>query len=157
MVTMTSTPVHWKLVVDTHDPHAQADFWAAALHYAVEDHSPLIGRLLDVGAVPPEIVVDHHGRRAWRDAAAVRHPDEPYDPDSGVGLGRRVLFNRVPESEKKTSKNRLHIDLHGPAGQREAEVERLTALGAQVYRHVKEPAGEWVVMTDPEGNEFCVH
>ncbi|WP_394350665.1 VOC family protein [Thermobifida fusca] len=30
-------------------------------------------------------------------------------------------------------------------------------MGAQVYRHVKEASGEWVVMTDPEGNEFCVH
>ncbi|BFV60991.1 VOC family protein [Kitasatospora sp. CMC57] len=154
---MTSTPLHWKLVVDAHDPHAQADFWAAALHYQVEDHSPLIGRLLGAGAVPPELVTDHHGRAAWRDAAAVRHPDEPYDPESGTGLGRRLLFNRVPESERKTTKNRLHIDLHGPTGERDKEVERLTALGARTFRHVREPAGEWVVMTDPEGNEFCVH
>jgi predicted enzyme related to lactoylglutathione lyase len=35
-------------------------------------------------------------------------------------------------------------------------VERLTALGASVLRRVSEPAGAWVVMTDPEGNEFCV-
>ncbi|MFC5251113.1 MULTISPECIES: VOC family protein [Streptomyces] len=154
---MTSTPVHWKLVVDAHDPHAQADFWAAALHYEVEDHSALIAKLLDLGAIPSEILLDHHDRRAWRDAAAVRHPDDPYDAESGAGLGRRLLFNRVPPSEKKTGKNRLHIDLHGPAGQRDTEVERLRALGASTQRHVAEQGGEWVVMTDPEGNEFCVH
>ncbi|SOE10123.1 hypothetical protein SAMN06272775_1173 [Streptomyces sp. 2323.1] len=154
---MTPTPLHWKLVVDAHDPHAQADFWAEALHYEVEDHSALIGKLLGLGTIPPEILLDHHGRRAWRDAAAVRHPDDPYDTESGTGRGRRLLFNRVPQSEKKTAKNRLHLDLHGPAGERDTEVERLRALGARVEGQVKEPGAEWVVMTDPEGNEFCVH
>ncbi|MEV0281138.1 VOC family protein [Streptomyces sp. NPDC050610] len=156
---MTSTPLHWKLVIDAHDPHAQADFWAAALGYEVEDHSVLIAKLLGLGAVPPEILIDHHGRRAWRDAAAVRHPDDPYEAESGTGQGRRLLFNRVPlpEAKSKATKNRLHIDLHGPAGALETEVERLRALGAQTQRHVKEPFGEWMVMTDPEGNEYCVH
>jgi predicted enzyme related to lactoylglutathione lyase len=59
--------------------------------------------------------------------------------------------------EPKTVKNRLHIDVHAEPGQREAEVARLTDLGAAVQREVKEPGGEWVIMTDPEGNEFCVH
>ncbi|MEJ8633358.1 MULTISPECIES: VOC family protein [Streptomyces] len=153
---MTPTPMHWKLVVDADDPHAQADFWAAALHYTVEDHSVLIDKLLGLGAIPAEIVVDRHDRHGWRDAAAVRHPEDPHDPESGAGLGRRLLFNRVPQPEK-TAKNRLHIDLHGPAGERDSEVQRLRALGAQVQTHIKEPSGEWVVMTDPEGNEFCVH
>ncbi|MFI6282276.1 VOC family protein [Streptomyces sp. NPDC050988] len=148
-------PLHWKLVVDAADPHAQADFWAATLGYLVEDHSVLVERLLGFGAVPPEITVESHGRRAWRDAAAVRHPDDPYDKDSGTGLGRRLLFQRVPEP--KTVKNRLHIDVHTGDGQREAAVTRLTGLGAAVFREVKEQGGEWVVMTDPEGNEFCVH
>ena len=152
---MTADPIHWKLVIDANDPHGQADFWAAALHYTLEDHSGLIAGLLDAGAIPDALVVEHHDRRAWRDAAAVRHPDDPSDPNSGVGLGRRLLFNRVPEP--KSGKNRLHIDLHGPAGQRDSEVDRLGGLGATVVRHVAEPAGEWVVMADPEGNEFCVH
>ncbi|MEU7040795.1 VOC family protein [Streptomyces varsoviensis] len=154
---MTATPPHWKLIIDAHGPHAQADFWAAALGYEVEDHSVLITELLDLGAVPPGIVTDHHGRRAWRDAAAVRHPDDPYDAKSGVGAGRRILFNRVPPQEAKTAKNRLHIDLHGPAGELETEVRRHQTLGAEVQRHVKEPSGEWMIMTDPEGNEYCVH
>lgn len=63
-----------------------------------------------------------------------------------------VVFVPVPES--KTVKNRLHIDLR-PADQ-EAEVERLVNMGA---RHVDIGQGEevgWVVLADPEGNEFCV-
>ncbi|MGW2519491.1 VOC family protein [Streptomyces sp. NPDC001617] len=147
-------PVHWKLVIDAADPHAQADFWAAALGYEVEDNGALVRRLLEVGAVPREATVEFHGRPAFRDLIAVRHPEDPYDKDSGTGLGRRLLFQRVPEV--KTVKNRLHLDLHPGAGRRDGEVERLVGLGASVLRRVKEAAGEWVVMADPEGNEFCV-
>jgi hypothetical protein len=148
-------PVHWKLVVDCADPHAQADFWAAALHYEVEDNSALIERLLELGALPGAATVEFHGRPAFRDLVAVRHPEDPYDADSGTGLGRRLLFQRVPEA--KTVKNRLHMDLHPGEGRRAGEVERLTGLGASVLREVKEPSGAWVLMADPEGNEFCVH
>ncbi|WP_344319958.1 VOC family protein [Streptomyces macrosporus] len=137
----------WKLVIDCADPHRQADFWAAALGYEVEDNSVLIERLLGFGAVGEDILVEHHGRRAWRDAAAVRHPRDPVDPDSGTGLGRRLLFQRVPEP--KTVKNRLHIDVHAGAGRREETVARLQGLGASVIRRVREPSGEWTVMSDP--------
>ncbi|MEU3253722.1 VOC family protein [Streptomyces sp. NPDC006997] len=153
--TPPATPLHWKLVIDAADPHAQADFWAAALGYEVEDNSALIERLLGFDAVPAELTVESHGRRAWRDLIAVRHPDDPHDEESGTGLGRRLLFQRVPEP--KTGKNRLHLDLHPGAGRRADEVERLRGLGASVLREVKEAGGEWVVMQDPEGNEFCVH
>ncbi|MFF3616062.1 VOC family protein [Streptomyces sp. NPDC002580] len=149
------TPVHWKLVIDSADPHAQADFWSAALGYTVEDNSAFIERLLDLGALPAEATVDFHGRRAFRDLIAVRHPDDPFDEERGTGLGRRLLFQRVPEA--KTVKNRLHLDLHPGEGRRAGEVGRLTALGASVLREVKGAAGEWVVMADPEGNEYCVH
>ncbi|MET8857629.1 VOC family protein [Streptomyces sp. NPDC004579] len=148
-------PVHWKLVIDAADPHAQADFWSAALNYTVEDNSALIEQLLSLGALPADATVDFHGRPAFRDLIAVRHPEDPYDEERGTGLGRRLLFQRVPEP--KTQKNRLHLDLHPGEGLRADEVERLKSLGADVLREVKEPAGEWVVMTDPEGNEFCVH
>ncbi|MFF5026899.1 VOC family protein [Streptomyces collinus] len=155
MPTQTPEPLHWKLVVDAADPHAQADFWAAALRYEAEDNSALVERLLSLGALPEAATVDHHGRPAFRDLIAVRHPDDPVDPDSGTGLGRRLLFQRVPEA--KTVKNRLHLDLHPGAGRRADEVARLESLGARLLREVKEAGGEWVLMTDPEGNEFCVH
>ncbi|MFD7322104.1 VOC family protein [Streptomyces sp. NPDC059875] len=149
------TPLHWKLVIDAADPHAQAAFWAAALGYVEEDHNALIERLLGAGVVPPEATVAlPDGRRGWLDLAAVRHPDEPYEKESGTGLGRRILFQRVPE--KKTVKNRVHPDLHAAPGTQEAEVTRLESLGASVLRRVSEQGGTWVVMTDPEGNEFCV-
>ncbi|MGW0813356.1 VOC family protein [Streptomyces viridiviolaceus] len=156
---MTSTPgpapVHFKIVIDALDPHAQADFWAGTLHYEVEDNSELIGKLLGFGAVPADLTVESHGRLAWRDLIAVRHPDDPYQEESGTGLGRRLLFQRVPEA--KAGKNRLHLDLHPGEGRREEEVARLEGLGASVLRRVKELGGEWVLMADPEGNEFCVH
>ena len=47
--------------------------------------------------------------------------------------------------------------MHTAAGEREGEIERLEGLGASVLRQVQEPSGAWVVMADPEGNEFCVH
>ncbi|AOR32688.1 hypothetical protein BFF78_17910 [Streptomyces fodineus] len=155
MSTRTPAPLHWKLVIDAADPHAQADFWAAALHYTAEDNSALIERLLSLGALPGAATVEYHGRPAFRDLVAVRHPDDPYDPETGTGLGRRLLFQRVPEP--KTGKNRLHLDLHPGEGLRADEVTRLQALGARVLNEVKQPSGEWVVMADPEGNEFCVH
>jgi hypothetical protein len=60
--------------------------------------------------------------------------------------------------EDKTVKNRLHIDVAPPAnGDQAAEVRRLEALGARPA-DVGQDAGtaSWVVMADPEGNEFCV-
>jgi Glyoxalase-like domain len=63
-----------------------------------------------------------------------------------------LLFAPVPEG--KTVKNRLHLDFR-PDDQ-EAEVARLLALGA---RHADVGQGDdvtWVVLADPEGNEFCV-
>jgi hypothetical protein len=69
------------------------------------------------------------------------------EPDRLPGL----LFAPVPE--KKTVKNRLHLDFR-PDDQ-QAEIDRLLALGA---RHADVGQGEqpWVVLEDPEGNEFCV-
>ncbi|MEL5960752.1 VOC family protein [Streptomyces sp. CLV115] len=144
----------WKVVIDSTDPHAQAAFWGEALGHLVEDHSVLIERLLGFGAVPEDVTLIAHDRRAWRDLAGVRHPDDPYDKDSGAGLGRRLLFQRVPEA--KTVKNRLHLDVHAGPDRREAEVRRLVGLGATVLREVAEQGGTWTVLADPEGNEFCV-
>ena len=61
----------------------------------------------------------------------------------------------VPMPEAKTSKNRLHIDVNPVGCDQQQEVERLIGLGA---RRVDVGQGErsWVVLADPEGNEFCV-
>jgi predicted enzyme related to lactoylglutathione lyase len=61
-------------------------------------------------------------------------------------------FIRVPEP--KTAKNRMHVDL--VSSDREAEVERIVALGAMRAADVEEGGFRWTVLADPEGNEFCV-
>ncbi|MGZ8763503.1 MAG: VOC family protein [Acidimicrobiia bacterium] len=72
------------------------------------------------------------------------------DPD---GRGPRLLFQRV--SEAKTVKNRVHLDVR--AGDRWAvKVAELVAAGGTELRQVEESGQAWVVMADPEGNEFCV-
>jgi catechol 2,3-dioxygenase-like lactoylglutathione lyase family enzyme len=146
--------LEWKIVIDCADPQAQARFWAAALGYEVEDNAELITKLLSAGALPEAAVVQVDGRLAFRTLQAVRHPDEPVQEGTGIGLGRRVLFQQV--LEPKTVKNRLHLDLHAGPDRRDAEVARLQELGAAVQREVKEPGTHHIVMTDPEGNEFCV-
>ena len=144
----------WKLVIDSVDAPAIADFWAAALEYEVEDPGPLIERLLAAGQISEDAVAEHNGRRIFRGYAAVRHPDDPYDPVSGIGHGRRLLFQDVPE--RKSGKNRLHIDVHRGTGDLEELVTRLEGLGAvRVREYDKGPAGHWWLMRDPEGNEFC--
>ncbi|MGK5530503.1 VOC family protein [Streptomyces sp. URMC 129] len=145
----------WKLVIDTRDAPALADFWAAALEYEVEDNSALIERLLAAGQIGPDRIREHGGRATFRGFAAVRHPDDPYDEATGIGRGRRLLFQDVPEP--KTVKNRLHIDIHGERGTLEERVSRLEKLGAtRVEEHDQGPAGHWWIMLDPESNEFCV-
>ncbi|WP_106401737.1 VOC family protein [Actinocorallia populi] len=147
--------LNWKLVVDSADAPALADFWAAALGYEVEDPGPLIERLLAAGHLEAEAVAEHRGRRVFRGYAGIRHPDDPFDELSGVGHGRRLLFQNVPEP--KTVKNRLHLDVHSEPGGRDELVARLEGLGATRVREVDQgPAGHWWVMADPEGNEFCV-
>ncbi|MEV1330218.1 VOC family protein [Micromonospora costi] len=146
--------LNWKLVVDCADPIPLARFWAAALDYELEDNSVLVDRLVAAGAIGPETYVEVDGRRAFRQLAAVRHPDDPVDPASGTGLGRRLLFQAVPEP--KQGKNRLHIDVHAGPAHREVTVKRLTALGATVLREVDEHGSRHTTMADPEGNEFDV-
>ncbi|MFI1733486.1 VOC family protein [Streptomyces acidicola] len=149
------TALHWKLVIDTRDAQTLADFWAAALEYEVEDPTALIDHLLSTSDLPEAAVAEHNGHRVFRGYAAVRHPEDPYDPFTGIGKGRRLLFQDVPEP--KTVKNRLHVDIHaGPDGL-DKLVAHLEYLGATRLHEVdKGPAGHWWVMRDPEGNEFCV-
>ena len=67
-----------------------------------------------------------------------------------LGVGPELGFQRV--REPKVVKNRVHLDLH--VADRASEVVRLLALGASEERTYNDDA--WTVMTDPEGNEFCV-
>ena len=90
----------------------------------------------------------------WSEALGLElhGPDDEGDfwLEPGVGCPQ-ILFGRVPEV--KSVKDRIHLDLR-PDDQ-DAEVERLISLGA---RRIDIGQGDvtWVVMADPEGNEFCV-
>ncbi len=130
--------------IDCRDPERLAAFWAEVLQYRVAD--------------PPS----PHSSWAEASAAEASEPGEAwcaaFDPD---GRGPRFLFHRVPEP--KTVKNRLHLDVwvtergapDDPWPAMDAEVTRLASLGAVELR--RSPADErYVVMADPEGNEFCV-
>ena len=66
-----------------------------------------------------------------------------------------ILFQVVPEG--KSVKNRIHIDLAPHiSDDREAEIERLLAMGARRVDIGQSTAVTWEVLADPEGNEFCV-
>jgi hypothetical protein len=67
--------------------------------------------------------------------------------------GPGLVFVTVPET--KTLKNRLHIDLAPATDDQEAEVRRLESLGAR-RMDIGQGDARWVVLADPEGNEFCV-
>jgi hypothetical protein len=96
----------------------------------------------------------------WQEALGWRRTEEQPDevclePPAGSpqdGVAPDLLFLRVPE--EKALKNRLHLDLR-PRDQA-AEVARLERLGARRVEVGQGPDVSWVVLGDPEGNEFCV-
>jgi hypothetical protein len=137
-----------QLTFDCSDPHAQARFWAVAVGFEVDDHHDMIGGLIEAGQVPADSddVITVDGRRTWRQYASAS-PRDPADSN-------RLLFQQVPEP--KTAKNRLHVDIHTPEGEREAKVAELIALGATKLWDGSIGPSTWVTLADPEGNELCV-
>jgi hypothetical protein len=145
--------VSYQLVIDCTAPARLAEFWAEALHYRI--------------AAPPP------GYDSWDDFyRSIGVPDDELgigadrieDPN---GEGPQIWFQVVPE--KKSIKNRLHIDVHASGGRGspldarrtrvEAEADRLVALGATRLRAMAEEGLDHygVAMTDPEGNEFDIN
>ena len=91
----------------------------------------------------------------------VEDPDDPNEPGLEECLIRsrdghhRLLFLEVPEA--KRGKNRVHLDLRPREGSRDDELARLLELGATALADRRNPDGTgWVVLADPEGNEFCI-
>jgi catechol 2,3-dioxygenase-like lactoylglutathione lyase family enzyme len=116
-----------QVTFDCGDPAALAEFWATVLGY-------------------------------------VPQPPPPGFPTWDAALGPRIFFQRVPEG--KSAKNRVHLDVRAASGLEgdermaalEAEAARLAAMGAaQVERFEPGPMDSgFIVMRDPEGNEFCL-
>jgi hypothetical protein len=138
-----------QVVIDCADPARLAAFWAAALRY-VEQEPPT-----GFSTWPDFLRARGVPETEWNSANAVVDPDK---------RGPRIFFQRVPEP--KTVKNRVHLDLNvggapdAPLESRRervrAEVARLIGAGARELRSAEERGEFWVVMADPEGNEFCV-
>ncbi|MFG1624091.1 VOC family protein [Kribbella sp. NPDC049227] len=93
----------------------------------------------------------------WLQVLRVPRPDDdaPDDPYAAVVTDSMTLLFGQNDDEKVV-KNRVHLCLE-PDGPRDAEVEWLLTIGATIAGDHREPDGTgWVVMHDPEGNEFCV-
>ena len=142
----------WQLTIDANDPALLARFWGPALGYLPEP--------------PAEPRTTWHAHYRARLGGREAFDDRLFDPE---GSRPPIWFQQVPES--KAGKNRLHLDLY-PTGRDnalpqerrieivEAKVAELVATGATVQRREREDDPEdpvyYVVLQDPEGNEFCV-
>ncbi len=138
-----------QVTFDAGDPRSLSEFWAAALGYMLQtppgEHDSWESWLQAMG-IPEE---------SWNDASAIVDPD---------GAGPRVFFQRVPEG--KTAKNRVHLDINAGGGHDveypdridavDNHVDMLIDLGGTKIEAISRRGEYWVVMQDPEGNEFCV-
>jgi predicted enzyme related to lactoylglutathione lyase len=116
------------ITVDCKDAYALAQFWSALTGWPIDEEN-------EPG-----------------DTQCLIAPMLPEPLDAGMP---GMLFIQVPES--KTAKNRIHVDMVPTDRSRDEEVARLSALGASVIADHRTADGlGWVVMTDPEGNEFCI-
>jgi hypothetical protein len=122
-----------EIIIDSRDPASLARWWAEVLGYHVVHEAPEGW----VGIAP------------WE--AEDRRPSE--DAVRGAAQVPTIVFVPVPEA--KTVKNRVHLDIWAIDRTQSEEVERLTQHGA---RRVDIGQGKvsWVVLADPEGNEFCL-
>jgi hypothetical protein len=142
-----ATPI--QVVFDANDPARLAEFWGLALGYVIQP-APEGSESWDDWARAMEIPEEN-----WNDARALIDPD---------GVGPRLFFQRVPEG--KTAKNRVHLDVNAGGGHHverryqieavEAHVALLLDAGASFLDRFDREHEYWVVMQDPEGNEFCV-
>ncbi|MEU6769631.1 VOC family protein [Streptomyces sp. NPDC046853] len=107
------------------------------------------------------IVIDAHDlpalARFWAEALgwrilSEREREVVIGPEVNAPVG--ICF--MPVTDRKAVKNRLHLDLTAPAEDRDAEIERLLALGARRAEVGQSGEESWTVLADPEGNEFCV-
>jgi catechol 2,3-dioxygenase-like lactoylglutathione lyase family enzyme len=98
----------------------------------------------------------------WSQVLDMREdPDDPNEPGNeecliiSTGGDQQLLFIEVPEG--KQVKNRVHFDLRPTDRTRDEEIERVLGLGATQVADRRNPDGTgWVVLADPEGNEFCI-
>jgi hypothetical protein len=147
-----------QVTFDAHDPAGLSTFWRDVLGYV---HPAPPGVELPEGGDPlaawDELLERMGVPEAERNSSSALE-----DPDR---KGPRIFFQQVPED--KTAKNRVHLDVRSAPGLEgdermaalEAECERLVGLGGRrLKRFEPEPpmSKGFIVMADPEGNEFCL-
>jgi len=141
--------VPFQVTFDCSDPDALARFWADVLGYKVED--PPSGYASWQDFLKAKDVPESE----WHSASAIIDPD---------GKGSRIYFQKF--NNPKSTKNRVHLDVNTSGGPQtpteerkkkvEAEAQRLRRLGATRISVTDEDDEFWIVMADPEGNEFCL-
>jgi catechol 2,3-dioxygenase-like lactoylglutathione lyase family enzyme len=141
--------VRVQITFDTHDPDRIARFWADLLGYQIPPPPP------GFDSWPAFLAEQGVPESEWDSASAIEDPD---------GAGPRLFFQKVPE--EKVVKNRVHLDVNvgGPRGTPDEErranvaaaIDRAVAAGAAVVEERARFGDHWVVMQDPEGNEFCL-
>jgi hypothetical protein len=112
--------------IDAHDAYALSEWWKPVLGYVDLEGDPNL---------------------PGHKECVIRDPE----------TGHRLLFIEVPDD--KVVKNRVHLDLRPRSASRDNELETLVAHGAMVVddlRGAHGPGTGWVVLADPEGNEFCI-
>jgi len=141
-------PYEFQVTVDSSDPHTLADWWAETLGWEVEpSDEAFIRRMISEGYASEDDTTVHNGVLVWKAGAAIRHPE-------GLRRAPRVLFQLVPE--RKSVKNRVHLDIRIGTDDVEATVDRLVQRGARFLHRGQQGPHTWVTLADPEGNEFCV-
>lgn len=90
----------------------------------------------------------------WSRALGLAASSSGPEDDFRVLRGDHVNISLQLASTAVTARDQMHLDLYST--DQPADVQRLARLGAKVVRHNRDPADDYVVMTDPEGNEFCV-
>ena len=90
----------------------------------------------------------------WSRALGLLPSSDEFEDEFRVLRGEGFNLSLQRARTPVTARDQMHLDLY--TSEQEAEVERLRGLGAKVVRHHVDPEDDYVVMTDPEGNEFCV-
>lgn len=144
-------PLGFQVVIDCADPHVLADWWAETLGWTVEPQdAAFIRRMIDEGYATDDDTRVYRGRLVWKEGSAITR-----GADREAADYLRVLFQAVPEP--RTVKNRVHLDIQVGADDMRRQLDALVARGAKVLHSGRQGPQVWTTLSDPEGNEFCVH
>jgi hypothetical protein len=118
-----------EVIIDCHDLGPMTGFWCAALGYERTN-----------------------GGDGW---VAIRNPEQVLSEEDLVASPQPPALAFVQVPENKVTKNRMHIDITPYGVSQDDEVDRLVSLGASRL-DIGQGETPWIVLADPEGNEFCV-